>query len=992
MKAKLIYKVIIAITIPVVFQLGFFWFLLQSARELDELERAGRKATEILFLRDQLYVSMSSRLLSVGIFRATQKSEYKKRFFDSQATDDVVLKRLLDIWKDDAVKVHILKNLWNAQKQGNLLTLYLLTEPYQQKLSDILGLPITEPVIEAYLVQRDDGVLAHMFAQVEQDQRNLALESQAKSAQLNHQLILVLLVTSLVSIGCGLIFSQTVVVRLRKVVENIRSMESQEPPACSLGGSDEIALLNKAVFETSEQIRQQEEFQAQTARLIAQELEGPIDLLSSSMDELRASGFETMTENGKERIERTLLEINRLRILVRDLASLDKICRAGWDLNIGSVDLAQVAAEAVDTVQDFARSVNVEIVCKNAEARVIGDPVRLQQIALNLLTNAIKFSRAHTTIEVETSVEGKFGKLSVTDHGMGIPEDFQQYIFGKFEQVSRTDSTEKGGSGLGLAISKKLVESQDGRMAFRSKLGEGSAFWLMLPMEKDLSQLPSESKTSLPLRLAETKAPLFSPTELSTSSKSVKHFRPTLWVSGVLLVSLPVVVQAATIASLWIVIGTTRHNVDEFNRVSLITTCHSRLINSAIRGVFHSMLYNIEQEARFRTGALHQRRLVENLVEKLKELAQSDEDWASSTNEVSKVVNEYAELQDEIMNAEPDSNSERWFGAHTHTGIERKINQLTFPLQKAIVRQNELLERNMIAKMELRKSVEQVIIASALASFAVSLLLGLFMTRRLTSRVQRIVSNTERLSGKQPLEEPYPGADEVAFVDYSFFEAGNRLIQLERFKQEIIAITSHEFRTPLSSLLAKADLMHAGVFGELNKKGQEILKDVRWSISDLIVVITNLLDAEKIQSGKTIVAKKEIPLGSILNDLIQKNSQLAEDKNILIDCEGCYDPDLIVSADSLRLTQALTAALADIVSHAPPGSSILLNAESADNEAKLTLAAPRGECSRLSLNYATARGRLALNFLNLIAEQHGGLVEVNSSDENLKLSLTLPRV
>src|SRR5262249_38744427 len=137
--------------------------------------------------------------------------------------------------------------------------------------------------------------------------------------------------------------------------------------------------------------------------------------------------------------------------------------------------------------QDFARSVKIEIVCSLVQCPVQGDPARLQQIALNLLTNAIKFSKPKTTIDVATSIEGGFGKLSVTDHGTGIPEEFQQSIFGKFEQALRTDSTEKGGSGLGLAISKKLVESQHGKMGFRSKLGEGSTFWLMLPVDKTSS-------------------------------------------------------------------------------------------------------------------------------------------------------------------------------------------------------------------------------------------------------------------------------------------------------------------------------------------------------------------------------------------------------------------------------------------------------------------------------------------------------------------------
>ncbi len=173
--------------------------------------------------------------------------------------------------------------------------------------------------------------------------------------------------------------------------------------------------------------------------------------------ELLERGFDSINENGKERVDRAAMELRRLRTLVKDLVSLDKISKAGWDLELKNVDLAEIARAAVDTVQDFAHSLKIELACDLAETRVIGDPARLQQIALNLLTNAIKFSQPNKTIEIATIVEGGFGKLSVTDHGTGIPEEFQHSILGKFEQANRADSTEKGGSGLGLAISKKLV-------------------------------------------------------------------------------------------------------------------------------------------------------------------------------------------------------------------------------------------------------------------------------------------------------------------------------------------------------------------------------------------------------------------------------------------------------------------------------------------------------------------------------------------------------
>jgi signal transduction histidine kinase len=117
---------------------------------------------------------------------------------------------------------------------------------------------------------------------------------------------------------------------------------------------------------------------------------------------------------------------------------------------------------------------------------LIGDPVRIRQILVNLLGNALKFTaQGHidVTVMCARQTEREVGvRVSVEDTGIGIPEDKLQHIFEQFTQADGSTSRRYGGTGLGLAISRKLVELMEGKMGVSSRLGQGSTFWFELTL------------------------------------------------------------------------------------------------------------------------------------------------------------------------------------------------------------------------------------------------------------------------------------------------------------------------------------------------------------------------------------------------------------------------------------------------------------------------------------------------------------------------------
>ena len=110
------------------------------------------------------------------------------------------------------------------------------------------------------------------------------------------------------------------------------------------------------------------------------------------------------------------------------------------------------------------------------------------QVMANLLSNAAKFSHENGIVEVSVARRNNtIIRVSVADHGYGITEKFYPTIFDKFTQEDSSDTRSKGGTGLGLNISKAIIEKHGGKIAFQSKVGEGSTFYFDLPQLVDVN-------------------------------------------------------------------------------------------------------------------------------------------------------------------------------------------------------------------------------------------------------------------------------------------------------------------------------------------------------------------------------------------------------------------------------------------------------------------------------------------------------------------------
>jgi two-component system sensor histidine kinase/response regulator len=195
-------------------------------------------------------------------------------------------------------------------------------------------------------------------------------------------------------------------------------------------------------------------------------------------------------------LQKVILSSQHLLGIINDILDFSKIEAGKMPIEHVNFELDTVIDNATGLISESAAGKNLEIivdVMDDVPRSLIGDPLRIQQILVNFLSNAVKFTDIGEVVigitSLETDGNDAFLKFSVRDSGVGIPDEKRQHLFESFEQVDSSTTRKYGGTGLGLAIAKRLAEAMGGDIGVESKYGRaGSTFWFTAKLGKSSKQ------------------------------------------------------------------------------------------------------------------------------------------------------------------------------------------------------------------------------------------------------------------------------------------------------------------------------------------------------------------------------------------------------------------------------------------------------------------------------------------------------------------------
>jgi len=255
-------------------------------------------------------------------------------------------------------------------------------------------------------------------------------------------------------------------------------------PFKTTDNSDGIIAVIQDITEQQRLEKARKEFVAN----VSHELRTPLTTVKSYAETLSDA---TEDDNLDPDMFRSFLNIinaetDRMTRLVKDLLLLSKLDYSLKDMPKETFDISEMLRSLVKKLSIASAEKKQTLIYEptNALPLYTGSPDRIEQVLINVLTNAIKYTPQNGRVLITTMYMYNSITIKVIDNGIGIPEDNLEHIFERFYRVDKARSREMGGTGLGLAIAKEIIEAHDGKIEIKSKLGNGTEVIITLPVEE----------------------------------------------------------------------------------------------------------------------------------------------------------------------------------------------------------------------------------------------------------------------------------------------------------------------------------------------------------------------------------------------------------------------------------------------------------------------------------------------------------------------------
>lgn len=295
---------------------------------------------------------------------------------------------------------------------------------------------------------------------------------------LNGAIIVVSILTIAISILLGRLISNRIsspIVKVSKSANKISEGEYEKIEIVSDIG--EIDELINSINNLSEKLKNQEYLRKRLTQDVAHELRTPLSTLKSHIEAM----IDGIWEPSKDRLKSCLEEAERLNGLVGDIYKLTKY-ENEEKLNLTRFNLGELLQNIIMNFEKSMIDKGLLVITDIKDVYIYADRDKIAQAIINLISNAVKFSKKGGKIIISTVQSEKNIKVFIKDEGIGISQKDLPYIFERFYRADESRNRDTGGAGIGLSITKSIIDLHKGDITVKSKQNEGSEFIITIPI------------------------------------------------------------------------------------------------------------------------------------------------------------------------------------------------------------------------------------------------------------------------------------------------------------------------------------------------------------------------------------------------------------------------------------------------------------------------------------------------------------------------------
>lgn len=905
---KLLYKGLLLISVPLAFEIFFsFGFGSLLARSTQRLQ-AEIHAKEVIAKAERIHVLLSESSILVALRRTDKSTESESRLNNLWEEIDRNFVALRDSLKGNAsfdraiarteneiaLFRHIQAGAWSAPPVSAMPT--SLTEADANQINSLVSDMFVNHIKRKHRNRSTSALDQVVRLELRTVPQGNTLHTDISREFRNFMLFGIIGDISLVAI-LGVFFGQSIERRLQNLMETTRRLAKSQDLPPAMQGDDELAKLDILLNSTASKIIETQRFKRQLLGVVCHEIKAPLSAVQILLSLVNNDKSE-MPAQALKLLDRATKSCNRLQIMVTELLDIEAMNADKVKLNRVESSPAEIMETAEEMVRAFAQDQQVVIAINNeTQSRAILDPNRMIQVLVNLLSNAIKFSPPGSTVTVTSKQNNHELSFAVSDQGPGIPKDLHQSLFEVFTQGKQPGSSKIKGTGMGLSICKGIVEAHGGKIGIISEEGHGTTIEIRLPTTATGAGI--ESSVS-----GQSKAKPH-PKEHSTEKQCFFRIRH----KGLVLIGVPLLTQLIFVGALCFVLQDADRQLSKQSEARKVISEAMSVVEAVADSAILVLLGGNHPEKEQLVN--EQAQLIRAKLDGLNMIASTNTERTASSASITKTAGQLVESHRIIIEESkkrvltPQNAGEKLVSDYL-----RSWNALTEEVNKLTTREENFQADETKVLKNIANNLGILLLAGLGVNIFSAAALTWFVSKNIVRRIDQVKENAERILKREPLLPPVEGVDEIAQLDRAFHQAATDIKQEQELKQKLVAIASHELRSPLTAITLSLGILSGGAYGALSEKNLERVTRAEAGTERLIALINDILDIEKMEAGKFELVTQPIQIRESISRAIECIRPLAETKSITVEnnaqeCEIEADPERLLQVLINLLTNAI---------------------------------------------------------------------------------------